>query len=316
MKRRRFKKLLPLISLILFGAAVYILYDEAQHYSIQQLITHMQLLPSWQYLLALALVAAVYLILTLYDKLAFLYINEPQKWKKIALGAFLGYAFSNNISPTLLVGGSMRYRIYSSIGISGMSVTNVVAFNSISIWIGLMAVSSISFVFKSLTLPEQINLPIPLLSLQTLGWIFLVTLITYFVLTRLITGTVQFRGRTFRFPDTKLALGQLSVSSMDWLLSSAVLFLLLPPTSEVSYLYFIGIYAVAFIIGLMTQIPGGLGVFESINLLFLSPFMDSGEILTSLILFRLFYFVTPLIVASVLLVLFEWRKQVQPIEQS
>ncbi len=307
--RSRLKKFLPVISLLLFGAAVYILYGEIQDYSVQQLLDHLKLLPTWQYLFALVLVICVYITLTFYDRLAFAYLNEKLPWRKIAFGSFLGYAFSHNISPTLLVGGSMRYRIFSTMGISGLSVTNIVAFTALSMWIGLMAVSSASFLFKSMSIPDYIDLPIPIVSLQTLGWIFLAALIVYFVLTTLITGTVQFRERVFHFPSTKLAFGQLSVSCMDWILSSAVLFLLLPPTSEVSYIYFIGIYAIAFMTGLMTQIPGGLGVFETIILLFLIPFMESGEILTSLILFRLYYFIFPLIVATVLLIAFEWRKQ-------
>lgn len=310
MSRSKLKRFLPVISILLFGIAVYILYGEIQDYSLQQLMSHLQMLPTWQFILALVLVICVYTTLTFYDKLAFIYLNEKLPWRKIALGSFLGYAFSHNISPTLLVGGSMRYRIFSSMGISGLSITNVVAFTAFSMWIGLLAVSSTSFLFKSMSLPDHINLPIPILSLQTLGWIFLTALITYFILTYFITGTVQFRGRTFHFPSPKLALGQLTVSCMDWMLSSAVLFLLLPPTSEISYLYFIGIYAIAFMTGLMTQIPGGLGVFETIVLLFLIPFMDSGEILTSLILFRLYYFIFPLIVASIMLIVFEWRKQV------
>lgn len=267
------------------------------------------MLPTWQYVASLLITGLVYLNLTMYDKLSFHYIGESLAWHRIALGAFLGYAFSHNISPTLLVGGSIRYRVYSSMGISGMSVTNVVAFNAVSIWPGLMFLGSMSFIFKSMSLPDQIELPIPMLSLQTLGYFLFAALVIYFILTFVITGTVQFRGKTYHFPSPKIACYQLGISSMDWLLSSAVLFLLIPPVSEVSYVYFLGIYMVAFIVGLMSQVPGGLGIFETIVLFFLYPFMEPIEILSALILFRIFYFIIPLITAAVMLGIFEIRKQ-------
>ncbi len=309
MARSKIKKFTPLISLILFGVAIYVLYDEFQQYTWHQISEHLRLLPSWQYVTSVLLTGCVYLTLTLYDRMSFHYLGEDYPWRKILLGAFLGYSFSHNISPTLLVGGAIRYRIYSSMGISGMTVTNVVAFNAMSIWIGLMFLGAFSFITQSLALPEQIELPIPAFSLRGLGWVLLFALIIYFILTTFITGSVNFRGKTYHFPSLRVAFYQLGVSSMDWLLSSAVLFLLMPPTSEVNYLFFIGIYMVAFIVGLMSQVPGGLGVFETIVLLFLYPFMEPIEILSALILFRIIYFILPLITGAILLGVFELNKQ-------
>ena len=78
-----------------------------------------------------------------------------------------------------------------------------------------------------------------------------------------------------------------------------MLWLLLPPSTPVDFVAFAGIYVVAVVAGLVSHVPGGMGVFESLLLLGL-PAVPSDELLASLLVWRVVYYLVPLVLATVL----------------
>jgi len=102
-------------------------------------------------------------------------------------------------------------------------------------------------------------------------------------------------------PMPRLAAAQLALSSLDWALTGAVLFVLLPP-STLSFVAFLGIFLVAILIGIVSHVPGGVGVFEGLMVLLLKPYLDSGELLPRLVIFRAVYYLLPFSVALIGLV--------------
>ncbi len=301
------RRLLPLIGLTLFVLAIYILQNEIQQFSWSTFKGHVRLIPNLQLLLALAATIAGYLILTFYDKLALIHSGIRLPWLRIAKASFLGFAFSHNITPSLLVGGTIRYRVYSSYGISGFNVTKVVGFCAITLWLGFMALGGVVFATTSVRLPGSIDWPLP--NLQILGWIFLLLTAVYLILCRNIRATIAFRGKIFQLPTPPVAAGQLVVSSMDLIASSLVLYLLLPPIPGLTYPLFLAIYMVGFMGGIISQVPGGLGVIETILVLMLGSFIDSGQILSAVLVYRLYYFIAPLLLAAMLLAVHEIRQR-------
>src|SRR3546814_12297207 len=79
-------------------------------------------------LLAAGLAVASYFLLILYDALALRYVARRLPYSRIALASFVAYAFSNNIGVALLSGGSIRYRLYSSWGLSAGEVNRIIGF--------------------------------------------------------------------------------------------------------------------------------------------------------------------------------------------
>ena len=90
-----------------------------------------------------------------------------------------------------------------------------------------------------------------------------------------------------------ILLGQIVISCTDWLFACGVLYVLLPAGIKLSYPQFVGIFLLAQIAGLLSYIPGGLGVFETVILLLLSPFAESSAVFGSLLLYRLIYYLIP-----------------------
>lgn len=301
------RNILSLIGITLFIAAIWVLQNEIQQFSWDTFTDHVRLIPDHQLLTAFAITPVAYFILTFYDKLALVYLGIRLPWRKYAKASFLGFAFSHNITPSVVVGGTIRYRIYSSLGVSGFNVTQLVGFSAITLFIGFLALGGIIFAGTTVSLPEYIEWPLP--NLQIVGWIFIFLTIVYLILSRTVRATIAFRGKLFALPTLPVAAGQIVVSALDLTASSLILYLLLPPVPELSYPLFLAIYLIGFMGGILSQVPGGLGIIETILVLMLSPFIEANQILSAVLVYRLFYFILPLFTAATLLGIHEVRQR-------
>ena len=102
-------------------------------------------------------------------------------------------------------------------------------------------------------------------------------------------------------PSSRIAAAQLAISSIDWALAGAVLYVLLPP-GTLSFVAFLGLFFVAILLGMASHVPGGVGVFEGLMVLLLKPYLSSGQLLPALVVFRAVYYLLPFIVALIGLV--------------
>src|SRR6185295_14745392 len=85
------------------------------------------------------------------------------------------------------------------------------------------------------------------------------------------------------------------------MLAATVLYILLPDTLPTGFVQFLGAFLLAQIAGVASNVPGGLGVFEAIIVLFLAPYYSASAILGALIAFRGIYYLLPLVLAILLL---------------
>ena len=120
---------------------------------------------------------------------------------------------------------------------------------------------------------------------------------------------LRVRGFELPLPTPTIALGQIAISALDWALAGAVLYALLPPGAP-GFLAFLGAFLVAILLGMVSHVPGGIGVFESLMVVLLRPYLTSGELLPSLVVFRAVYYVVPLVIALVGLIADElWQRR-------
>jgi phosphatidylglycerol lysyltransferase len=78
-----------------------------------------------------------------------------------------------------------------------------------------------------------------------------------------------------------------------------VLWSLLPVSAHVRYVTFLGVYAAAVIAGIISHVPGGVGVFEAVILLTL-PGVPTDALLGSLLAYRAVYYLVPLVFGTLL----------------
>ena len=298
MKKNFLRYLGPLISVILFTAAVWLLHNELKTHHLRDIVQTLKAIPEGRLLAALVLSIIGYLVMTSYDVLALNYIGHPLAYKKIGLASFIGYAFSNNIGLSMIAGASVRYRLYAAWGLSTLQVTLVVAFCALTLWLGFFTIGGLVFTFEPLVLPPSIHLPFA--SIRLLGLLLLAVVFVYIFVTLIKKRPFRVRGYALTLPPIRLLFPQLTIAAMDWAIAGSVLYVLLAPIKGLSYFGFLGLYLFAQLIGLVSQVPGGLGVFETTVVLLLSSRLPVSNILASLLVYRLFYYWLPLIVATIL----------------
>ena len=289
----------PLFGLLFFGVALWVLHHELKVYHLEDILHHVEKLPFHRILLALLLTALSYLIMTGYDFLALQYIRRPLAYTRIALASFVGYAFSNNIGLSMVAGGSVRYRLYSSWGLSLVEITKVIGFCTMTLWLGFFLLGGVVFVFEPVMIPEALH--VPLVSIQPIGGIFLIIVAAYLSLSLFRKRPFRLGGWEFTLPSSRLFVGQMAVAFLDWAIAGSVLYVLLPDSSKLSFFGFLGIFLLAQFAGLISQVPGGLGVFETVAIILLSPALPGSEVLGSLLAYRGIYYLLPLGMATILL---------------
>ena len=99
--------------------------------------------------------------------------------------------------------------------------------------------------------------------------------------------------------DAAKAAGRAPYKVMDLSLAAAVLWWLLPPQTHIGFLTFLGVYAAAVIAGIVSHVPGGVGVFEAV-MLFALPDVPAEALLGSLLAYRGVYYLVPLVCGTLL----------------
>lgn len=288
----------PLFGLGIFGLCLWAIQQELGRYSLQDVLRSVQAIPAPSLAAALVLVALSYLTLTGYDALAVRFARCPLPYRRTALVACLTYAISRSAGFSALSGSAIRYRFYCRWGVSNWAIAQVIAFCGLSFWVGLFAVGGGLFAVWPPPIPT--DLPLSEALLRQVGWLGLVLTAAYFAWSALSPRGLTLWGRVVPRLPLSLAIAQLGLTLLDWLLAAGILALLLP---KVGYLTVFQAYLLAQFAGVFSTVPGGLGVFETVLLLILSTPAD--RLLAALLVYRLIYFLLPLVGAIAVLVGYE-----------
>ena len=93
----------------------------------------------------------------------------------------------------------------------------------------------------------------------------------------------------------------MAVAILDWFVAGCILYVLLPDLPALTLMRVLGVFLLGQLAGLASQIPGGLGVFESVVVVLLSPVMPASQVIGSLLVYRGMYYILPLLIAALLL---------------
>jgi lysylphosphatidylglycerol synthetase-like protein (DUF2156 family) len=202
---------------------------------------------------------------------------------------------SNNIGNTVLAGGPLRYWLYRPLGLSAMDVAKIVLFCSVSFWLGYLFLAGALLVSRGGMLPRLPELR--LLDATYLGATLLALVVAYAAAALLRRRLAGSRFAAW-LPAPGVALGQVAIASLDILVMAAALYALLPDETRVSFAPFVVLFLVAVATSAATQVPGGVGVFETAVLLLVGPAAPLAGAAAALIAFRVIYCIVPLLVAA------------------
>ncbi len=299
LKERLLSGIGPILGILLFGAAIAILRHELHEYHYRDVVAHLHALPPNRILLALALTVLSYLALTGYDTLAVRFLPNPLPYRKIALASFIGYVFSHNVGLSFLGGSAVRYRLLSGWSLTPGEIARVIAFNVLTFWLGYCALTGAVTSLEPFPLPPDLGLPVG--STRAFGFALLLAVAAYLAWSVFRKMPLRRAGLDIAIPPLRVSLAQIVVSSIDWTIAAAALYVLLPPATGLPFLVFVGAYLVAQILGVLSHVPAGLGVFETLMVVLLRPYLPGDLLLGSLLAYRFIYYLFPLIVAVVLL---------------
>jgi phosphatidylglycerol lysyltransferase len=297
---------------IIATIAVFLLALAAMQHSLRdfhyhEIIAQLKSLSAKQLLTGLLCTVGSYWVLTFYDLSALRYVGIKLPYRLVAFASFTGYAVSNNIGFALISGGGVRFRLYSAAGVSAGDIAKIVVFAGVTFTVGLFGIGSFAFLIAPGELGPVAHIAPPVAS--ALGGIALAL-----VLATLVTAAINRRPiRLWRFriavPSPRMVAAQILISGVDIALAAAVLYVVLPPLAGIGYWGFLGLFSIALLLGVVSNVPGGIGVFESVMLVGLHK-TDSAAVLGGIIAYRAIYFLLPLIVAGILLAVNEllWRK--------
>ena len=295
----------PALSVLMLCLALWALYRLAGEVSYHQVGEYMHRLRRGRIGQAIVLTALGYAVMPLYDLFALNAIGRKLPRPRVALISFISYAFSNTLGMAMLVSGSIRYRFYIQAGLSTMEVAKVVLFCTISFWLGLFAITGVTLLF----VPIPRGLPLGSAHLL-LGIVLCAIPALWLAGGAIFRRPVKLWRWDVRLPPISIGIRQVAVGAIDWGLAATVLYALMPDELVLHFGSFLAIFALAQIAGLISHVPGGLGVFEAVMLAGFGATGNqalSAPILGALAAYRGVYYLLPLCAAAVVVVVREAR---------
>jgi hypothetical protein len=251
----------------------------------------------------LALVAAAHGVFGSYELLSRRYVGHHAPPRKVWTVGIVCFAFNLNLG-SLIGGYAFRWRLYARLGLKGGQIARVLAFDLVTNWIGFFTLAGVLLASGLFELPQALGLAGGLS--RSLGAALLVLPLAYLAACwRMRWRELVVRGRRFELPPPPLALAQIALSSLHWLLTGAIIQLLLP--AGIGYPIVLGTLMSAAIAGAIVHVPGGLGVLEAVFVAALEGRVAEGPLVAALLAYRAAFYLLPLAVASVLHLLLEAR---------
>jgi uncharacterized membrane protein YbhN (UPF0104 family) len=308
--KRFFEFVWPGLGLAAVAVSIWLLREQFRGDAVApEVWADLRAIPIGQYGLVILATLVAYAALAWYDWIALLHLGVKHiSWTFVALCSFTTYALAHNIGASVFSGAMVRYRAYSTKGLTPAQIAILVGICSLTFGLGVLLLGGLVLV----TDPWQMRrlggmLPRVLTEPDTargIGVVCLCLVVAYaagsiFSLKPLTIGKLR-----IEYPRPGIALRQFLAAPMEIMGAAGIIYFALPQHGNPGYFVVLGVFMASFSAALVSEAPGGLGVFE---LLFIKamPAMAQHQVLTALLVFRFFYLVLPLVFATIVVVVFE-----------
>lgn len=301
--KRILKKAISWSGLFFFALAAYMLYLQLSKYHLEDVKEALLSIPKTNLWLACMASFFGYVALSSYDYLALRYIGRklsPLKW--IFVG-FIGFSVSNNAGHAIVSGGAIRYRLYTRWRFHGTDIVKMVSFSGFTYLVACFFLIILGYVLTPNHAFGDGSVSKLTTTLVTIG--STIGLLGYLGLSLFYKKPIVIKDIAFEIPSFKMALAQVFIGGIDILLASLVLYFSLTPFMNISFDVFIGVFIIAQVLGVFSQVPGGLGVFEGLFLYIIPGDHNQALLFGALIAYRIIYYLLPLIVSGVILFSYE-----------
>lgn len=280
--------------------AGFLLYRIFRQYSLEQIVQSVRSIPFATFGAALLFAAASYLCLSCFDLLAIRSLGKSLPYRRILLASFISLSLGHNIGFAGLSSGAFRYRYYSRWGLTTEDVAKIILFCGVTVGLGLITLGGLALIVNPADAARLLRLDAE--STQAFGLLALIVPAAYAGLAFFIRGKLRLWRWSFQLPRFPIAVAQVGVGTINFMLVSACLHQMLSTFGDVAFFRSVTAYVLANSAILATHIPGGLGVLEAT----VSYAVPQQASIGALIAFRCAYFFIPLALGTTLLVTSEF----------
>jgi glycosyltransferase 2 family protein len=238
--------------------------------------------------LAALCVFLAFCTLTFYDFFALRTIGKKHvPYRIAALSSFTSYSIGHNIGATVFTGGAIRFRIYSDYGLNAIDVAKICFLSGLTFWLGNIFVLSIGMAIHPDAASYMDQLPSSINRLIAFGG--LASIAAYLVWLGMGEKRRELgqKGWKVVLPSAPLTLVQILIGVVDLGFCAFAMYLLIPADPPIDFLFIL-----ATLLGFASHAPGSIGVFDAAMLVALPEF-GREQLLATLLVFRILYFVIP-----------------------
>lgn len=302
--KRILKKIVSWSGLFFFAVAAYMIYHQLSKYKLEDIKEALMSIPPHNLFWACMASFGGYVALSSYDFLAIKYIGRKlAPWKWIFAG-FIGFSVSNNAGHAIVSGGAIRYRLYTRWRFHASEIVRMVTFSGFTYLVACFFLIILGyFLTPNHAFGEG---SVSHLTTVTVTIISAIGLLIYFGASLFYKKPIIIKEVEFDIPSFKMALAQVIIGGADILMASMVLYFSLIPFMDIPFDVFIGVFIIAQVLGVFSQVPGGLGVFEGLFLYIIPGDHNQALIFGALIAYRIIYYLLPLVISGIVLFSYEW----------
>lgn len=266
-----------------------------------EVIVALRALPANALFWAAAVAVLTYTVYSCFDLLGRIYTGHHLSWWRSMLVGFISYAFTMSLGST--IGGvGLRVRLYAKQGLQRGEIVRIWAISVMTNWTGYLVMFGTVLATGHVAIPQGWSAGDSVI--RVAGFVGLGIVIAYLAATALLKQrSWVVRGHTIELPDFRIAIVQTVLGSLVWALLAAIPYILFQ--DRVPYMQVLGIVLISAVAGLAARVPGGIGVIEYVFVTMLSASIPRSETLAVVLVYRIFYYIGPLLVAGLCYVLAE-----------
>jgi len=243
--------------------------------------------------LAALCVVGAFCTLTFYDFFALRTIGKKHvPYRIAALSSFTSYTIGHNIGATVFTGGAIRFRIYSDYGLSAIDVAKICFLSGLTFWLGNTFVLGIGMALHPWAASAMDQLPSAINRLIALGGIAAIVAYLVWLTVGANRRKHEQNGWKVVLPSARLTLVQILIGVVDLGFCAMAMYLLMPSQPDIDFISLAVVFILATLLGFASHAPGSIGVFDAAMLVALPQF-GREQLLATLVVFRILYFVIP-----------------------
>jgi phosphatidylglycerol lysyltransferase len=297
----------PLLGAALLLLAALVLHRSLADFHYRDLKAELGSIGAWRVAAAIGLTALSFAALVGYEVYGLAYASRKLPLGRVALVAFTSQAIAHSTSFATLVGAGLRLRLYAGYGLDIADIAKVPAFFSATFGLGMATLLGLALALEPGPLAAATTIPAALW--RTAGAGILLAVAGTVVWRAFRSAPLRIRGHELELPAARVLVGQILLALADLGAAAAALWFLLPGELGLSFPHLLAIYVMALLAGLVSHVPGGLGVFEgAVVLLLRPPAEQTVAVVGALLAYRAVYYLLPLLLGAGIIAAVELRR--------